>query len=108
MLDVCGINVQNDGYWDCSRPDGEPGQLKTLCKREGPGASKVLQVSEDSERLLPCLCQSGGLDRQSNAPHQNPFVGPRHALCPRLDHGTAPEGYLPLHGIYITKFEPHV
>ena len=64
-----------------------------LCKREG--ASKVLQVSES---LLPCLCQSGGLDQQSHAPHQNPFVGLHHALHPGLDHGTAPEGY---QGIYI-------
>jgi hypothetical protein len=61
----------------------------------------VLQVSES---LLPCLCQSGGLDQQSHAPHQNPFVGLRHALHPGLDHGTAPEGYPPLQGIYIIYY----
>jgi hypothetical protein len=42
--------------------------------------------------------------QQSHAPHQNPFVGPRRALRPRLDHGTAPEGYLPLQGIDIIYY----
>ena len=29
LLDVHGINVRNEGYWDFSRPKGELSQFKT-------------------------------------------------------------------------------